>query len=76
MCKEYKICNNCVSDSSIQDLKLDENGICQYCKIHQEMERDYPEDENSLNRLHEIASKIKKEGYKNISEAVGIYCKK
>ena len=62
MTKEYKICKKCVSDTSIQDLKLDKNGICQYCKIHQEMEKDYPEDKYSLDRLHEIANKIKKEG--------------
>ena len=62
MNKEYKIYKKCVSDISIQDLKLDENGMCQYCKIHHEMERDYPEDENSLNRLHAIANKIKIEG--------------
>ena len=38
MTKEYKICKKCVSDTSIQDLKLDKNGICQYCKIHQVMD--------------------------------------
>ncbi len=56
---ESKICKKCVSDISIKSLILDLNGICQFCKIHDEMEKEYPMDENSFNRLIEISEKIK-----------------
>ena len=54
-----KICKKCVSDISIKSLVLDVNGICQFCKIHDEMEKEYPMDENSFNKLIKISEKIK-----------------
>ena len=59
---EYKVCSKCVSDSSIPNLKLDKNNICQYCKIHQEMENEFPFNEKSLTNLKVIADKIRYEG--------------
>lgn len=57
-----KICKRCVSNYSINSLKLDINGICQFCKIHDEMEAEYPLNENSFKELIKISNKIKKEG--------------
>ena len=57
-----KICKNCVSDDSISSLSIDENQICQFCKIHNEMDKEYPLNKNSFNKLLEIAKKIKKDG--------------
>ena len=53
------ICKKCVSDKSIISLKLDKNGICQFCKIHEEMEKEYPLNENSFSNLLKICEKIK-----------------
>ncbi len=58
---DYKICKRCVSDSSINSLELDSYGICQYCKIHDEMENEYPLNKNSFHRLIKISDKIKSE---------------
>ncbi len=58
----YIICKRCVSDSSIQSLTLDKFGICQFCKIHDEMEKEYPLNSESLNELKKISEKIKLEG--------------
>ena len=49
-----KICKLCVSNSSINSLKLDADGICQFCKIHDEMEAEYPLNENSFKELIKI----------------------
>ena len=57
-----KICNRCVSNSSINSLNLDINGICQFCKIHDEMEAEYPLNENSFKELLKISDRIKEEG--------------
>lgn len=70
MDNKYLICKRCVSDSSIQNIKFDHNGICQYCKIHDEMEKEYPFDENSLNNLKKIAKNIKKENKNNKYDCV------
>ena len=55
-------CNSCLSNETIQSINLDSNNICQFCKIHDEMEKEYPLNENSEKRLFEIAEKIKKDG--------------
>ena len=57
-----KICERCVSDSSISSLVLDENRICQYCKIHDEMEKEYPLNNSSFSELLKICKKIKLDG--------------
>ena len=57
-----KICKKCVCDDSISSLKLDKNGICQFCKIHDEMEKEYPLNEKSFSNLLEICKKIKIDG--------------
>lgn len=56
------ICKICVSDDSIESLHIDENQICQFCKIHDEMDKEYPLNKNSFNNLLDIAKKIKKDG--------------
>ena len=56
------ICKICVSDDSIESLHIDENQICQFCKIHNEMDKEYPLNKNSFNNLLDIAKKIKKDG--------------
>jgi N-acetyl sugar amidotransferase len=51
-----------MSDTSINFLKLDKRGICRYCKIHDEMEKEYSFSTNSYDKLLTIAKKIKDDG--------------
>ena len=55
-------CNRCLANSTIISLKLDQDGICQFCKIHDEMENEYPLNESSEKKILKIAKKIKNEG--------------
>ena len=57
-----KICKICVSDSSINSLSLDENQVCQFCHIHNEMEKEYPLNDKSFDTLLKISKKIRAEG--------------
>ncbi|AFN75902.1 N-acetyl sugar amidotransferase [Melioribacter roseus P3M-2] len=57
-----KVCTRCVMDDSVPGIKFDENGICTYCKIHDELERKYPLNEESHKKLLQIVDKIKKDG--------------
>ena len=38
-------CKICVVDDSFPNFKLDKNGICNYCNLHFEMEKDMPNEE-------------------------------
>jgi len=38
----YKICTRCVMDETDPDIAFDDKGICNYCKLHDELERQNP----------------------------------
>ena len=57
-----KICKICASDTSINSLSIDQNQVCQFCHIHNEMEKEYPLNEKSFENLTGISEKIKKDG--------------
>ena len=59
---DYKICKRCVSDTTISEIIFDSNGICNFCKIHDEMEIQYPIGKKGHKKLKQIITKIKKEG--------------
>lgn len=55
-------CNRCLSNLTISSIKLDKKGICQFCKIHDEMDKEFPLNEMSEKNLFKIAKKIKVDG--------------
>ena len=55
-------CNRCLANSTISSLKLDQDGICQFCQIHDEMDSEYPLNESSEKKILKIAEKIKNDG--------------
>ncbi len=59
---DYKICKRCVSDTTISEIQFDSNGICNFCKIHDEMEIQYPIGKKGHKKLKQIITKIKEEG--------------
>ena len=58
-------CKICLSNHTIKSIYLDSNNICQFCKIHSEMDKEFPLNDNSEKKLFEIAKKIKKKGSKS-----------
>lgn len=63
-------CSRCLSNQTIQSINLDINNICQFCKIHDEMDNEFPLDDNSEKKLLEITEKIKKKGSKSKYDCV------
>jgi len=59
--KEYRICNNCVMDTSDPDIKFDENGICNYCIEYPKKRKMFVpephEREKYLNKMIEVCKK-------------------
>ena len=35
-------CTKCILDNTISDIKYDENGVCNFCVLHEQLERKYP----------------------------------
>lgn len=57
-----KRCSRCLYDETVPNIHFDENGVCNYCHIHDQLDREYPTGEEGEKRLHAIADQIRKEG--------------
>lgn len=57
MKSNQKICSKCVLDQTVPELIFDQKGICNYCKLHDVLEQEYPSGEKGLKK---IVQKIKK----------------
>lgn len=63
-------CSKCILDSRIPGITFDENGVCNYCKIHDEMCKEYPTGEKGKKILAKIAENIKRAGRKSKYDCV------
>lgn len=71
--KAEKICSRCVMDSTDAGLRLDAEGVCQYCRIHEKLAETFPLNAEGEKKLRELAAAIKKSGRgKNYDVIVGV----
>lgn len=56
------VCSRCVMDDTVPGIKYDGDGICDFCRIHDELEMQYSLGNHSTNELNKIIEKIKKDG--------------
>ena len=61
MDSHLKICSRCVCDTTIPDIRFDEQGICQYCHIHDELEKQFPLNSTGKSKFKKLVEKIKQE---------------
>jgi N-acetyl sugar amidotransferase len=57
-----KSCQRCLYDETTPNIKFDENGICNYCHTHDDLNKQYPTGEEGKKRLEIIFDEIKKAG--------------
>jgi len=57
-----KICTRCVSDTTMSEITFDENGVCNFCKLHDRFVEMYPLGEMGEQRINELIMQIKKDG--------------
>lgn len=55
------ICSRCIYDDSIPFIEFDKDGICNYCKEYDQLDKEYPTGNKGWNILQNITNKIKKE---------------
>ncbi len=63
-------CKICVVDDSFPNFKLDKNGICNYCNLHFEMEKDMPNDQRGMEIINKKVKEIKNRNKKNKYDVV------
>ncbi len=63
-------CSRCLSNQTIKSISLDSSNVCQFCKIHDEMDNEFPLNEDSEKKLFEIAEKIREKGSRSKYDCV------
>jgi len=58
----YQICSRCVSDTTIPDIQFDERGICNFCHIHDSLDKQFSLDGKGKQKLDRIVKKIQSDG--------------
>ena len=58
---EKKICKRCIQDETFPGITFDNNGICNYCHLHDELCEIFPNDERGTKKLNQIIENIKKQ---------------
>lgn len=59
---ENKICTRCVSDTTMSEIEFDENGICNFCKLHDRFVELHPLGEKGEKQIENLINKIKNDG--------------
>ncbi len=57
-----RICTRCVIDESVPNVTFDEQGICNHCRIHDDLNRRFPVGEAGEQILQKFAARIKQVG--------------
>ena len=60
--RPYEICSRCIMDTTVPTIEFDENQECNFCKMHDLMELDFPLGDGNKEKLDAIVAKIKKQG--------------
>jgi N-acetyl sugar amidotransferase len=54
-----QVCKRCIYDEKTPGISFDSEGICNYCRQHEQLNREYPTGDEGWKRLTAIAEKIK-----------------
>lgn len=57
-----RICTRCVSDTTIPGIRFDADGVCNYCHVHDEMDRRYPQGPRGQELLSRKVDRIRAAG--------------
>ena len=55
-------CARCLYDETVPGIQFDEEGVCNYCRIHDQLDLEYPTGAEGQRRLEAIAERIRKAG--------------
>lgn len=57
-----KVCTRCLMDDTVKGIAFDEKGECTFCKIHDDLERKFPLNDEAPQKLQTLVEKIKQDG--------------
>ena len=60
--KTPRMCSRCVMDTSVASIRFDQDGVCNFCKLHDKLDRIYPLNEEGEKQLAIMVDRIKRSG--------------
>lgn len=60
--RNLQICSRCIYDETVPSISFDAEGVCSYCRLHDQMEQEYPTGARGAEILHRLAAEIKTAG--------------
>lgn len=60
--RNYKVCTRCVMDTTDSDIIFDKRGVCNYCYLHDRLEKINPKGKIGQQKINKIVEEIKKKG--------------
>ena len=55
-------CTRCVLDLAVPNIQFDEQGVCNYCTIHDDSEKQFPLDDSGKQKLSQLIGEVKERG--------------
>lgn len=63
-------CTRCIYDAGVPSISFDDEGVCNYCRLHDQMDAEYPTGDVGRQRLQEMAERIRRDGRKRDYDVV------
>jgi len=57
-----QVCSRCIYDESIPSISFDSEGVCNYCRTHEQLDIEYPTGTRGEGKLNDLAERIRREG--------------
>ena len=55
-------CARCLYDAHMPGISFDDAGVCSYCRLHDQLDREYPTGVEGIRRLEQLAASIRRSG--------------
>jgi N-acetyl sugar amidotransferase len=59
MTQPYQQCRRCIMDTTVPGIRFDSQGTCNFCAVHDHMDKDFPLGEAGRLKVQELANDIK-----------------
>ena len=59
---EYRVCSRCIIDTTVPAVKFDDKGECNYCKLHDKLDKEYTLNKEGEKRFKKIIENIRRKG--------------
>jgi N-acetyl sugar amidotransferase len=68
-----RYCSRCIMNSTVEEIEFDEHGVCNFCHLYDELDKQYSLDERGKNRLTTLINQIREDGKgKNYDCIIGV----